>query len=117
MLCHRWYRGGLAVLVLGAGWLAGCKSTSSAATQEQDQLFLAQVHGAAPGINTYRNDIQLERLAHVACDDFRSGVSYQELATRLPDIEGSNPLPPSDLGAVITSAVAAYCPKYHNEVS
>jgi hypothetical protein len=117
VLGHRRYRGGLAVLVIGVAWLAGCGTSSNSASRAEDQLFLTQVHSAAPDISTYRTDTQLERLAHVACDDFRSGVSYQELATRLPDTEGPNPLPPSDLGAVITSAVTAYCPQYHNQVS
>jgi hypothetical protein len=117
VLGHWRYRGGLAVLVLGVACLAGCGTSSSPASQAEDQVFLAQVHAAAPDVGSYRNDTELERLGHVACDDFRSGVSYQEIATRLPDTEGSHALPPSDLGAVITAAVSAYCPQYHNQVS
>ncbi len=104
----------LVAAVLG---LAACGHSSNAASQAQDQLFLSEVHNSAPDVNTYRNDTQLVRLGHAACDGFRSGVSYQEVANRLPLTEGSHPLPPGDLGVVITSAVAAFCPQYHNRVS
>ncbi len=96
--------------------LTGCGGRSSPAANPANQVFLSQVHVAAPDINSYRSDVQLERLGHAACDGFHSGASYQELADRLPLLEGSHPLPSSDLGAVIDAAVGAYCPQYRSVI-
>jgi Protein of unknown function (DUF732) len=79
-------------------------------------LFLSSVHVAAPGIGSYRTDVQLTRLGKAVCDDFEAGASYEELADRLALVEGSNPLPSEDLGAVINAAVQAYCPQYSNQI-
>lgn len=102
----------MAVGVVGCG-----SSVPSAAVQQQDQEFLASVHGAAPDVSTYRSDVQLVRLGHAACDGFRAGASYQQLADRLPLTEGPHPLPPEDLGAVITAAVDSFCPQFRGLVS
>jgi hypothetical protein len=102
----------LGLLVLGAGCGGGSTESSSA-----DAAFLAALHLADPNINNYRTDVQLVRLGHAACDGFRAGASYQELADRLALEEGSNPLPSQDLGSVITSAVDGLCPQFHSEVS
>jgi Protein of unknown function (DUF732) len=92
--------------------LAACGGGNSAAAAAANQLFVSEVHVAAPDVSSYRSDVQLERLGHAACDGFRSGASYEELADRLPLLEGSDPLPSGDLGAVIDGAVDAYCPEY-----
>ncbi len=96
--------------------VAGCGSTTSAATTAEDASFLASVHDNAPDIGEYRSDVALIRLGHAACDGFRGGVSYQVLADRLTLNEGSDAVPASDLGAVITAAVSAYCPQYSSLV-
>jgi hypothetical protein len=107
-------------LAAGAGLgllLVGCGAARSAAANEQDQRFVQSVESAAPDVGHYRNDTQLIRLGKAACAGFESGVSYQQLADRLVLTEGSNPLPSEDLGAVITSAVNTYCPKYDDLVN
>lgn len=96
--------------------VAGCGGGKSQATDAANQVFLAQVHAAAPDVGSYRSDVQLERLGHAACDGFHSGASYEELADRLSLLEGSDPLPSTDLGAVIDAAVNAYCPQYRNMI-
>lgn len=113
------WRGGAGLLVavalaLGSG---GCGSGPSPATQQQNQQFVDSVVSAAPDVGHYRSDTQLIRLGRAACEGFASGVSYQQLADRLAVTEGSNPLPPEDLGAVINAAVQAFCPKYQNLVN
>jgi hypothetical protein len=100
-----------------AGGLASCGSVSGAAQQRADQAFLADVHVAAPDVSSYRTDVQLTRLGHAACDGFRSGASFQQLADRLVLLEGRHPLPSADLGAVIDAAVANYCPQFHSRVA
>ncbi|MCU4185670.1 DUF732 domain-containing protein [Acidiferrimicrobium sp. IK] len=102
---------GVALLAVVA---LGCGSSTSAAATQQDSAFLAAVHGNAPDIGSYRSDVSLIRLGHAACDGFRSGVSYQQLADRLVLIQGSHPVPTADLGAVITAAVASFCPQYES---
>lgn len=82
-----------------------------------DKSFLSSVHIEAPDIGTYRDDVALARLGHAACDGFRSGASYQELADRMALLEGSHPLPSQDLGAVISSALDNYCPQYRARAS
>jgi hypothetical protein len=82
-----------------------------------DRDFLSSVHNAAPDIGAYRTDVQLTRLGHAACDGFRSGASFQQLADRLVLLEGNHPLPSADLGAVIDAAVTAYCPQYRSRVA
>ncbi len=108
------------LLLVAAGVAAllatGCHShtvTNGAA----DQQFLSAVYVAAPNIGTYRTDTELVRIGHAACDGFRSHASYEQLADRLTLQEGNNPLPSEDLGAVITSAVEAFCPEFDNQVS
>ena len=101
----------VAVLLVGA-----CGAGSSAAARQADAAFLQSVHSEAPDVGTYRSDVQLVRLGHAACDDFRSGASYEQLADRLVLLEGNNALPSQDLGAVITAAVENYCPKYRSIV-
>lgn len=106
------------VTTVGLGLLLlGCGSGQSARGKQEDQRFVQSVQSAAPDVNRYRNDTQLIRLGKAACAGFESGVSYQQLADRLILSEGSNPLPSEDLGAVITSAVNTYCPKYDNLVN
>jgi Protein of unknown function (DUF732) len=97
--------------------LVGCGSGESAATKRQDQTFVNQVVSATPDATHYRSNTQLIRLGLAACDDFATGSSYEEIADRLALSEGSNPLPTEDLGAVITSAVDTFCPKYSSLVN
>jgi hypothetical protein len=97
--------------------LGSCSSGNARGSAQADQDFLSAVHVAAPDIGAYRTDIQLARLGHAACDGFRSGASYQQLADRLVLLEGNNPLPSADLGAVIDSAVTAFCPQFHDRVT
>jgi hypothetical protein len=101
----------MVALLLGA---CGAKGGSAAALK--DQLFLSNVHVAAPDIGSYRSNVQLTRLGQSVCDDFNSGASYEELADRLALSEGRKPLPSEDLGAVIDAAVQAYCPQFTNQV-
>lgn len=104
-------------MVLAAcGLLAsGCHS-GGGAQSPADQAYLAEVHGAAPDINTVRSDTQLIRLGHVVCDDFRAKASYQEVADRLSLEAGADRLPSADLGAVITAAADNYCPQFRGQV-
>jgi hypothetical protein len=109
--------GGLAVaLIAGTGFLLGACSHRSAAPSAAESAFVSQLMAAQPDITTYRNDTQLIRLGHVACDDFSAGASYQETADRMTLEEGSRPLPSEDLGAVITEAVNTLCPKYRVDI-
>jgi hypothetical protein len=108
----------LAVAVVsGSVGLTSCRGSSTAASGQADQAFLAAVHLADPNVGAYRSDVQLTRLGHAACDGFRSGASFQQLADRLVLLEGRKPLPSTDLGAVIDAAVASYCPQFHSRVA
>ncbi len=114
------WRSGVGAALVAVSLLASLDScgSSSASTRNagDDQAFLSSVHVAAPDINAYRTDVQVERLGHAACDGFRSGATYEQLADRLVLLEGSNPLPSPDLGAVIDAAVDAYCPEFHGRI-
>jgi hypothetical protein len=101
----------MVALLLGA-----CGAKGGSAAGLKDQLFLSDVHVAAPDIGSYRSNVQLTRLGQSVCDDFNSGASYKELADRLALSEGPKPLPSEDLGAVIDAAVQAYCPQFSNQV-
>jgi hypothetical protein len=109
-----------AVLVATAG-LAALSATAchshTATNDASDQQFLSAVFVAAPNIGTYRTNTELIRIGHAACDGFRSHASYEQLADRLTLQQGNNPLPSEDLGAVITSAVEAFCPQFDSQVS
>jgi hypothetical protein len=105
----RWALAGVVVLACGA-----CGGGGASASSAADQAFLSAVHLAAPDVATYRSDVQLTRLGHAACDGFRSGASFQQLADRLVLLEGSNPVPTADLGAVIDAATDAYCPQFRS---
>lgn len=107
---------GSLVAALAVAALAGCGTRDSPAVDVANQAFLSQVHVAAPDINSYRSDVKLERLGHAACDGFHSGASYEELADRLPLLEGRDPLPSADLGAVIDAAVDSYCTQYRSMI-
>ncbi|HEY3809952.1 MAG TPA: DUF732 domain-containing protein [Acidimicrobiales bacterium] len=95
---------------------AGCGGGTASGTSAADSAFLSAVHLNAPDVASYRNDVQLTRLGHAACDGFRSGASFQQLADRLVLLEGTKPLPSADLGAVIEAAVPAYCPQFQDRV-
>jgi Protein of unknown function (DUF732) len=114
-----WARGGAVLFsVVAVGLLGtGCSSGSRAANTAADSTFLSSVHLAAPDVSQFRTDVQLERLGHAACDGFRGGASYQQLADRMSLQEGNPPLPSQDLGAVITAAVQSYCPQFQKLVS
>lgn len=109
-------RGPVVAALLGLT-LAGCGAGESPANQAADRQFVQSVKTSAPDVNEYRNDTQLIRLGRAACAGFDSGVSYEQLADRLALREGAKPLPSQDLGAVITSAVNTYCPKFANLVN
>jgi len=94
---------------------AGC--SSGVPNGAADKAFLGTVHVEAPDIGTYRSDVALVRLGHAACDGFRSGASYEELADRMSLEEGRHPLPSQDLGVVISAAAASYCPQFVSRVS
>jgi len=81
-----------------------------------DQSYVAAVHLGASDIATFRTDQQLIRIGRAACDAFRAGASYQEIADRMGLLEGKNPLPSQDLGVVVTSAVDAFCPQFRSQV-
>ncbi len=108
---------GLGVLVIG--WvLTSCGATKlSPQAAAQQQQFLDAVHVAAPDVSSYRTDVELNRLGRAVCDDLRSGASYQTIADRLGTTAGASRLPSADLGAVITSAAAVYCPQYAARIS
>jgi Protein of unknown function (DUF732) len=99
-------------LVLGSACGAHAASDSAA-----DSQFLSAVHDAAPNIGSFRTDTELIRIGHAACDGFSSHATYEQLADRLTLEEGNHPLPSEDLGAVITSAVEAFCPQFDSQVS
>jgi hypothetical protein len=101
----------VAAVVLGLV-LAACGSGESAATKAAEEAFVNQVVSAAPDATRYRTDTQLIRLGRAACADFSTGSTYYDVADRLALSEGSSRLTAEDLGAVITSAVDTFCPKY-----
>jgi hypothetical protein len=80
--------GSLGFVLLAAGCGGGTTSNSAA-----DQSFVAAVHLGAPDIGSFRSNMQLIRLGHAACDAFRAGASYQQIADRMSQLEGRNPLP------------------------
>ncbi|HVA75540.1 MAG TPA: DUF732 domain-containing protein [Acidimicrobiales bacterium] len=111
------HRRRLAAALVALGAVAGAGCASGVPDSAADQAFLGAVHVQAPDIGSYRSDVALVRLGHAACDAFRSGASYQELADRMVLLEGSHPLPSQDLGAVISSAADNYCPQYRSRAS
>lgn len=100
-----------AAMALATGCARGSSGPSAA-----DTGYLSELHGAAPDIAAYRDDTQLVRLGHAACDGFAAGASYEELADRLALQEGTPTLPSEDLGAVIAAAADNYCQKYRDKV-
>ena len=111
-------RVGLVAVLLAAGLASGCSPSASPANGSPgEQDFLGEVHADAPDVSAYRTDVQLVRLGHAACDGFSGGASYVNLADRLALEEGPNPLPAGDLGAVISAAARALCPRYRHLVS
>jgi hypothetical protein len=97
-------------------FVGGCGKSNSGSSAADSQ-FVASIHLAAPDIGTYRSDTELIHMAHAACDGFKSGASYEQLADRLTLLEGRNPLPSQDLGALIDSSVNAYCPRFLSNIS
>lgn len=107
----------LGVVVISCG-VAGCgASRLSPEAAARQQQYLDAVHVAAPDVSSYRTDVELTRLGMAVCDDLRSGASYQTIADRLGTTAGASRLPSVDLGAVITSAAAVFCPQYAAQVS
>ena len=102
----------VAAALLVAGTVAGCGShptTSPAA----DQAFVNAVYSQAPDIGAYRSGPQLLSLGQAICADLESGATVEQVGDRVPLLEGKVPLPPDDLGVVISAAVNKLCPKFH----
>jgi Protein of unknown function (DUF732) len=113
----RW--GQFAVLVAGVALFTSACGGSGHSSQDaaENTAFLSSVHDAAPDIGTYRTDPQLVSLGHAVCEGFQSGTTYEQLADRLAQLQGSDTLPSQDLGAVIVASVENFCPKYTDQVS
>jgi hypothetical protein len=112
----RW-RARLAVTAVIALFGSCSGGSGPAISRAEDQKFLNSVYGQAPDISGYRTSTQLVSLGHAICQDLESGASVQTVGDRVPLIEGSVALPPADLGAVISAAVAVFCPKFHKLLS
>jgi hypothetical protein len=107
-----------ALFILGV-LAAGCGSSGAnpASSAQAKQRFLDSVYGQAPDVSSYRTSTQLVSMGQAVCTDLSSGASVQEVADRMPLVEGNNPLPASDLGVVIFSAVKVFCPQYDKLIS
>jgi hypothetical protein len=103
------------VAALGASvLLASCSGSAPSPRQlAADRSFQAQVHAQAPDVSGYRTDVQLLRLGESVCDDLSAHATVAEVADRIPLGEGADPLPVTDLGAVISAAIGSLCPQYH----
>ena len=91
--------------------VAGC-GAGTVVSGPQRQDFLNSVYGQAPDISSYRTSGQLVSMGQAVCADLSSGASVQEVADRMPLVEGNDQLPATDLGVVIYSAVRVFCPKF-----
>jgi Protein of unknown function (DUF732) len=92
---------------------AGCGSHSSTSPGAA-QAFVNSVYSQAPDIGGYRTGPQLIGLGQAICADLESGATVEEVGDRVPLLEGNEPLPPDDLGVVISAAVNKLCPKFHD---
>lgn len=111
----RWAK--LVAATLASGSLA-CSLTAcgghAAANPKADQAFLNSVYSNAPDISSYRTGKQLVSLGQVICNDLESGASVEQVADRVPLVEGNVTLPAGDLGAVISGAVSELCPRFRS---
>jgi hypothetical protein len=96
---------GLAAAVAGCGAAPGLSGAAR-------QSFLNAVYGQAPGIGSYRTGTQLVAMGQAVCTDFESGAGVQQVADRVPLVEGSAALPAADLGVVMSAAVGSICPQF-----
>jgi Protein of unknown function (DUF732) len=92
---------------------AGCGSHASTSPGAA-QAFVNSVYSQAPDIGGYRTGPQLISLGQAICADLESGATVEEVGDRVPLLEGNEPLPPDDLGVVISAAVNELCPKFHH---
>jgi hypothetical protein len=93
--------------------VAGCGSDASTSPGAA-QAFVNSIYSQAPDIAGYRTGPQLISLGQAICADLESGASVEEVGDRVPLLEGDDPLPPDDLGVVISAAVNELCPKFHH---
>jgi len=103
---------GLVAIALVPALIGSCGGHSSAAARARDQQFLNSVYSQAPDISSYRTSTQLVSLGQAICQDLEAGASIQTIGDRVPLVEGSVSLPPAELGVVISSAVAVFCPRF-----
>ncbi len=103
----------LAAALVVAVTAAGCSSHSSTSPAAA-QAFVNSVYSQAPDIGGYRTGPQLLSLGQAICTDLESGATVEEVGDRVPLLEGNEPLPPDDLGVVISAAVNELCPKFHD---
>ena len=106
----------LATLTLIAA-SCGSNPARSAASAAEEQKFLNSVYGQVPDISSYRSGTQLVSMGQAVCTDLSSGAGVEEVADRLPLVEGTDPLPATDLGVVIFTAIRVFCPKYEKLIS
>ena len=96
--------------------VAACSKTGGPAARQADQQFVAGVHQSATDIGEYRSDGQLVKLGHASCDAFAANANLQQIAGLLEGGSGRG-LPPSDVGAVMASAVKVLCPGYAGRIT
>lgn len=105
-------------LLVVAGLAAGCsEGPATPLSTQAKEGFLNSVYSEAPDIANYKSSLQLISLGQAICSDLASGAGVQEVADRVPLLEGTNAMPASDLGVVISSAASDICPRYHKLLS
>jgi hypothetical protein len=96
--------------------LVGCGGRV-VSNEPEVKAYLNSVYSQSPDIGTYRTGPQLVSLGEAVCSDFASGAGMEQVADRVPLVEGNVTLPASDLGIVISAAVSSLCPKFRRVLS
>jgi hypothetical protein len=110
-------RGSVVAAVLVLAFLGPSCGASGNLSGTVRQDFLNTVYSQAPDINSYRTGAQLVSLGQAVCTDLEAGAGVQQVADRVPLVEGNVTLPTGDLGIVIAAAVGSICPQFHKLLS
>lgn len=109
-------RSSQAAVVVVALSAAACSAAAPLSAQVR-QSYLDAVYSQAPDIGGYRSGAQLVAMGQAICSDLGAGANVEQVADRVPLVEGNRALPPGDLGVVISAAVGSICPGYRKALS
>jgi Protein of unknown function (DUF732) len=101
----------IAALLVSVAFIGAACSGAPPMSATPDQVFLAHVRHAAEGLNNWPKNVLVDA-GLGTCIDLEKGEAPKQVQAHVADLDASHDMLPSQVSALITAAVRAYCPAY-----